>query len=150
VQNEVADFLGYCRIERRLLTIVPSSGGRAGTHPLEVAVLMARAQRPLYRRLLERTDVEVDHREPNERAYRVVEDGQGQRVLLIDDTFTTGARVQSAASALALAGAEVVAAVVLGRVVRPTYSDEARALWDQQRAIPFDFDRCSLGQEAAS
>jgi chromosome partitioning protein len=33
----------------------------------------------------------------------------GKRVLLVDDTFTSGARAQSAASALSNAGAEVVA-----------------------------------------
>jgi orotate phosphoribosyltransferase len=65
-------------------------------------------------------------------------------VLLIDNTFTTGARVQSAASALALAGADVVAAVVLGRFVRPDYSAEARQLWERQRRLGFDFDTCCL------
>src|SRR5262249_11779959 len=69
------------------MTIVPSSSGRAGTHPLEAAVLMARAHLPLYRRLLERTDVPIDHRRANERAYRVTEDVSGASVLLIDDTF---------------------------------------------------------------
>jgi predicted amidophosphoribosyltransferase len=136
--------------EWEAITIVPSSSGRAGTHPLEIAVCMARAQRPMYRRLLEWTDAQIDHRGANEDAYRVVEDVQGRRVLLVDDTFTTGARVQSAASALALAGADVVGAVVLGRVVRPTYAPEARELWDERRALPFDFGRCCLALEDAS
>jgi predicted amidophosphoribosyltransferase len=124
------------------VTIVPSSAGRAGVHPLEHAVLLARAQRPLYLTLLERTEVDVDHREAAEQAYRALPEADGRRVLLIDDTFTSGARVQSAASALAVAGADVVAAVVLGRFVRLDYSDEARQLWQQQQAIPFDFDVC--------
>jgi hypothetical protein len=38
-------------------------------------------------------------------------------MLLVDDTMTTGAKLQSAASALNLGGARVVAAVVLGRVI---------------------------------
>jgi orotate phosphoribosyltransferase len=107
-------------------------------------VLLARAQRPLYRTLLERTEVEVAHREADERAYRALPEAAGRSVVLIDDTFTSGARVQSAASALALAGTDVVAAVVLGRIVRPDYSDEARELWERQQAIPFDFDVCCL------
>jgi hypothetical protein len=50
------------------------------------------------------------------------------RILLIDDTFTSGARLQSAASALALAGATVVAAFTLGRFIRPDYNVESQEL----------------------
>lgn len=130
------------------VTIVPSSGDRAGTHPLEVAVRMARAQQLLYSPLLARTEAELDHRHADESAYRATEDVEGRRILLIDDTFTTGARIQSAASALTLAGADVVAGVVVGRVVRPAYAPEAQALWDERRLIRFDFGRCCLGEAA--
>jgi predicted amidophosphoribosyltransferase len=126
------------------ILIVPSSAGRAGTHPLEVAVKMSRTQRRLYVPLLESTGVDVEHREADERAFRALPGAAGRRVLLVDNTFTTGARVQSAASALALAGADVVAAVVLGRFVRPDYSAEARQLWERQRRLGFDFDTCCL------
>ena len=129
------------------VTIVPSSSDRPGTHPLEVAVRMGRAQRRLYSSLLERTDVELEHRHADEAAYRVVEEVAGRRVLLIDDTFTTGARMQSAASALSLAGADVVAGVVVGRVVRPGFGVEAQTLWEEQRGLRFDFGRCCLGEE---
>ena len=132
-----------------LVTIVPSSGDRAGTHPLETAVRMARVQRDAYRLLLQRTDVELDHRHADETAFRVLEDVRGHRVLVIDDTFTTGARVQSAASALTLAGADVVAGVVVGRVVRPGYAEEAQRFWDERRGLRFDFDRCCVGHEDA-
>lgn len=132
------------------VTIVPSSGDRAGTHPLEMAVRMGRAQRDLYLSLLERTEVELGHRHADESAYRVTQEVEGRRILLIDDTFTTGARLQSAASALSLAGADVVAGVVVGRVVRPDYAPEAQALWEEQRALRFDFGECCLGEEALS
>ena len=109
------------------MTIVPSSSGRAG--PLAGVIRKARAHRTLFRILLEATgDVTLDHREASDVGYRVTEDVRGARVLLIDDTFTTGARIQSAASALTLAGAEVVAAVALGRVVRPDFTTEAQEL----------------------
>jgi hypothetical protein len=49
-----------------------------------------------------------------------------------------------AGSALALAGADVVAAVVLGRVVPPSLGTEAEALWQEQSPIAFDFARCCL------
>jgi hypothetical protein len=65
-------------------------------------------------------------------------------VLLIDDTFTSGSTFQSAASRLALGGAEVVAGVVIGRVINPGFSAEARELWERQRTIAFDFDVCCL------
>ncbi len=126
------------------LAIVPSSASREGTHPLEQAIRMARAHRPLYRPLLERTEVPLDHRLADQRGFRVTADVGGKRVLLVDDTFTTGARIQSAGSALALAGADVVAAVVLGRVVQPSFSAGAEALWQEQSTTPFDFARCCL------
>jgi predicted amidophosphoribosyltransferase len=126
------------------LTIVPSTAGRAGGHPFEDAILMARAHRPLYRRLLQRTDAPIGHNAANEAAYRASGDAQGARVLLLDDTFTTGARVQSAASRLTIAGADVVAAVVVGRFMRPDYSDQAGELWERRRVIPFDFATCCV------
>jgi predicted amidophosphoribosyltransferase len=132
------------------VTIVPSSGDRAGTHPLEIAVRMARAQRELYSPLLDRTEVELGHRHADEAAYRATQNVEGRRILLIDDTFTTGARLQSAASALSLSGADVVAGVVVGRVVHPDYAPEAQTLWDEQRALPFDFGQCCLGEAGAS
>lgn len=45
----------------------------------------------------------------------------GKDVLLVDDTWTTGGRAQSAASALREAGARTVALVVIGRHIRPEW-----------------------------
>jgi orotate phosphoribosyltransferase len=72
-------------------------------------------------------------------AFRPVVDVTGWGVLLLDDVYTTGARSQSAASALTLAGALVVAIVVIARRVNPAYKPGVQALWDRQRAIPFSF-----------
>jgi orotate phosphoribosyltransferase len=52
----------------------------------------------------------------------------GDRILIVGDTFTSGARTQSAASALQLAGARVVAILPIGRVVDPEFSDAAAEL----------------------
>ena len=43
----------------------------------------------------------------------------GTRVVLLDDTYVSGARSQSAAAALHRAGARAVLIVPLGRVLRP-------------------------------
>jgi hypothetical protein len=42
-----------------------------------------------------------------------------RRVLLLDDTYVSGARAQSAAAALRIAGVHAVVIVPLGRVLRP-------------------------------
>jgi len=51
----------------------------------------------------------------------------GARVLLLDDTYVSGARAQSAAAALHAAGARATVIVVLGRVLRPDRSDRQAA-----------------------
>ncbi|MEU2662069.1 hypothetical protein [Micromonospora sp. NPDC007220] len=63
--------------------------------------------------------------------------------LILEDTWTTGARVQSLAYALKAAGATTVAAVVLGRHVDPTYPP-ARRLMDAITSPVFDTARCVL------
>jgi len=47
----------------------------------------------------------------------------GKRILLIDDTLTTGATAQSAASALSNGGATVVGILTIGRMIKPSFSE---------------------------
>ena len=63
----------------------------------------------------------------------------GQRVLLIDDTFTTGARIQSAHHALITAGATVPIAVVVTRKINPSAEHGNLDMWNRQRQIEFKF-----------
>jgi predicted amidophosphoribosyltransferase len=65
-----------------------------------------------------------------------------ESVLLIDDTWTTGANAQSAATALKVAGAGPVAAVVIGRHVNRQWGDNERRLSTIER--PFRWDGCAL------
>jgi hypothetical protein len=99
------------------LAVVPSGRGRAGAHPLRV--LAEPYLRLPWAGLAARpgTDGRARDLDPGRfTAPRLA----GARVLLLDDTWTTGASVQSAAMALRGAGASAVAAVVLGRhLVRP-------------------------------
>ena len=97
------------------LAVVPTGCGRPGPHPLlELTSPYLRlpparlAMRP--GRQARHLDIQRFHAE------RTVAPAD---VLLIDDTWVSGASAQSAAAALRLAGASHVAAVILGRHVNP-------------------------------
>lgn len=125
-------------------TIVPSSQGRTGEHPLEAAIRMFPFLNDQYRSLLRPGMVKADHNHASDDAYEVAEAVIGMRVLLLDDTFTSGARAQSAASALQLAGAHVVAIVPIGRVIRPDFNEESAELLRRAREQPYDFAVCCI------
>ena len=75
------------------------------------------------------------------RRYTATEWLDGESVLLIDDTWTTGASVESAAHVLKAAGAERVGAVVIGRHVHPDFGTNAERL----KALPrFSWDVCAF------
>src|SRR5262249_141420 len=66
----------------------------------------------------------------------------GKAVLLIDDTWTTGASANSAAAALKHAGASTVAVVVIGRHLNREWHENDRRL--RNIGHPFDWDHCAL------
>jgi predicted amidophosphoribosyltransferase len=133
-----------------LVTSVPSSErGRAESHPLHrlVSELVGPAQ-GRYDRLLQRSAAPVDpHRFSGEK-YEPRHGLGGQPVLLIDDTWTTGANAQSAAAALKAAGAGTVAAVVIGRHVNRDWRRNDQHLCGL--AQPFDWGHCPLCTPVAS
>jgi predicted amidophosphoribosyltransferase len=130
----------------QFVTSVPSTRAqlRPGRHPLETAVTRVGALASLHAPLLRRGSAPVDHNIANDDAFVVARRLSGERVLLVDDTFTTGARLQSAASALYRSGASTVAAIVVGRVIDPDWNDNCRGIWDDAREIQFSFDQCCL------
>ncbi|MGW4275902.1 hypothetical protein ACWEGQ_26925 [Streptomyces seoulensis] len=65
----------------------------------------------------------------------------GENVLLVDDTWTTGNHAQSAAAALRAAGAGGVAVVVLGRHLNGEYGTTAVHV-RQARLRRFSWDVC--------
>ncbi len=95
------------------VAVVPSCRGRAGTHPLEA---MAAPYLSLpWVRWVRGSDADGPAPlDPDPRRFRP-ERIAGASVLLLDDTWTSGASATSAAAALQLAGARAVAVVVLGR-----------------------------------
>lgn len=129
------------------VTIVPSKTSQDAVHPLESAIALGEPLRSEYARLLEPADVgRIGRAQSSDQGYRASAESEGRRVLLVDDTFTSGATLQSAASALALGGAEVVAGLVIGRVIdtsNPNFPEKLE-LWERQRGVPFSFDTCCL------
>lgn len=131
------------------VTVVPSTGGRTGEHPFE-RVFRALPRLPLERLLVPGPAADrLARRVAYDRGFAVVDgvDVEGRRILVMDDTYTSGARAQSAASALQLAGATVVAIVPVGRVVNPAFSEASAALWAKAKEEQFDFATCCLEAE---
>jgi hypothetical protein len=98
-----------------LLAVVPTGAGRPGPHPLLrlVSPYLRLPGCPLALRPGHQgRDLDLDR-------FRVLARPAGASVLLLDDTWVSGASAQSAAAALKLAGARHVAVVVLGRHLNP-------------------------------
>ena len=127
------------------ITVVPSSRGRPGSHPLEQAIGLLPSLASMLAPLLRPgADPIGEERHASDHAFEALKSATGRSVLIVDDTFTTGARVQSAASALHSAGAHVIAALVVGRVMRPDFSEESDTLWEHARSQSFTFAACCL------
>jgi predicted amidophosphoribosyltransferase len=124
-----------------IVATVPSGDrARDAHHPLRRIVSeLAGPTRERHERLLRRSELGAGERAFHARKYEVTRRLSGESVLLIDDTWTTGANAQSAAAALSEAGAGAVAAVVVGRYLNREWRENDRRL----RALPRPFDWCS-------
>ena len=76
----------------------------------------------------------------SETGFSVTDNIAGNGFLLIDDTFTTGAHLQSAHHALVAAGATVPAAVIVTRKINPNAIYGSLEMWNRQTHIEFRFD----------
>lgn len=127
-----------------LVTTVPSGERhRDDEHPLRgivTAALGSFARR--HQRLLRRSAFESGTREYDFLKYLAVRPLDGEPVLLIDDTWTTGASAQSAAAALKAAGAGRVAAIAIGRHLNREWHDNDRRLVALREG--FEWSRCAL------
>jgi len=146
--REVRSMLGRYFMEHgdRLLTlaggvdgivVVPSSE-RPPPHPLEEVVDSLTLDLPRWSMLARGSGV-LGFRNPNKDGYRLDMFRVPSRVLLLDDVYTTGSRLNSAAAALSQAGHETVVALVLARRINTDYKPEARQLWMNATAEPFDW-----------
>jgi predicted amidophosphoribosyltransferase len=133
-----------------VVTTVPSSWReRSQAHPLQQLVgdLVGPA-RGRYARVLERSTAPTDPHRFSAAKYTARGTLAGRSVLLIDDTWTTGANARSAAAALKAADAGPVAALVIGRHVNRGWHHNDRQL--RSLAQTFDWDRCAVCGEEKS
>jgi predicted amidophosphoribosyltransferase len=108
-----------------VVTTVPSSDRRRDQHHQLRRLVgeLVPSVSSRYQRLLVTSDLAGQTRSFDRGRYQAVQSLPGQRVLLIDDMWTTGASAQSAAAALRGAGASYVAAVAIGRHLNRDYAD---------------------------
>jgi predicted amidophosphoribosyltransferase len=127
-----------------LVATVPSGDGeRDGSHPLHRIVSeVVGPTRDRHQRLLRRSSVPVTSHEFDPRRYELTCRPPHGAVLMIDDTWTTGANIQSAATVLKDAGAQTVAALVIGRHLNREWGENDRRLSALER--PFDWTRCAF------
>ncbi len=121
------------------LAVVPTGCGRPGPHPLlELASPYLRL--PLTRLAIrpgrQGRDLDVHRFCPDQTA-------AGADVLLIEDSWVSGASAQSAAAALKLAGARHVAIVVIGRHIDPA-DPRAGTLTARLKAASYDPSKCAV------
>ncbi len=127
-----------------IVTTVPSGDAeRDATHPLRhlVADLVA-PTKARHAALLTRSEITCSPREFCAEKYRARRRLDGEPVLLIDDTWTTGASAQSAAAALKAAGAGPIAAIVIGRHLNREWHENDRRI--RGITLPFDWEHCAV------
>jgi predicted phosphoribosyltransferase len=116
---------------------------RDGQHPLQTIVgELVKPTRERYEPLLIRGQHESAARQFDPRRFEATRKLNEEAVLLIDDTWTTGASANSAAAALKEAGAATVAVVVIGRHLNREWHENDRRI--RNIAHPFDWTECSL------
>lgn len=117
--------------------VVPSTD-HPPPHPLET-VLASIPSAQLVPGLLARGPGKLAFRTPAVDGYMLREAAsRPERVLLVDDVYTTGSRINSAAVALRAAGVIIAGALVIARRVNPDYDPAAEQLWQRQSARRFD------------
>lgn len=129
------------------IAVVPSTSGRTGEHPLAM-LIGTRIGLPAII-----ADVNPSYSTDNNREFRsdwfavsLPQQITPVRVLLLEDTWTTGAHAQSMAYALKTAGAAAVATIVLGRHINPDYPPSEPLLSAISDRL-FDPDVCVAEQD---
>jgi hypothetical protein len=122
------------------LAVVPGGQGRPGPHPLLAFLAPCLALRHV--RLAVRPDEPLG-RALNPRRFTADGDVAGHSVLLVDDTWVSGASAQSAAVALRMAGARHVAVVVAGRHIDPA-DPRSHKILSAMTTVRYDMETCAV------
>ena len=139
-----------------VVTTIPSTKGRMD-HPLTRMVgERIGISRDRFRLLLEANPDFPESRDRDfsiERFNLLDQVEPGAPLLIIDDTFTTGSRVQSATALLKTAGAGPIGVVCIGRHFVPyqdgEYGAAAKNYLRQSRTLGWDWSYCCLCDERA-
>ncbi|MDA8073146.1 MAG: hypothetical protein M0Z82_16505 [Actinomycetota bacterium] len=127
-----------------VVTVVPSSRRPAGSNPLAATLKMTDLLASRVEALLAPGPGKVERNLAEADAY--VADAArvgGRRVLLFDDTYTTGAHLHASVAALMASGAERVYPVVLGRRQNDSWPPSHGVLaWSAQPANRWSPRRC--------
>lgn len=147
------------------VTYVPSSRGRMGLHPVAA---LARSVAPvsdpaggIVRFLLEPSTTDqaqalIDSRAPGAARFTVADRYrsavEGRHVLVVDDTWTSGSSIQSAAAVVKLAGAASVTGLCVARWLSARYSDQLALMKTLTRQYepghcPISGDLCRPGSQ---
>lgn len=133
---------GVARFDR--VTCVPSTSGRPLAHSLRDLVAgTVQGVGGRYDDLLTLGRTDLAQRDHAVDRYVATRPLGGESVLVIDDTWTTGAHSQSASVALKQAGASAVAVVAIGRWVDPGWRDNRTWLAGKQ-AAGWDWATCCI------
>ena len=143
-ETHVAEAAGVPRFD--IVTTVPGTRPRDDEHPLvRIVGTLVGQTRDRYQPVLTLgPDASVEGRAVLVDRYRATQAMTDHpAVLLVDDTWTTGGRAQSAAIALHDAGAARVAVVVLGRHFDRDFGS-GETYYQQAKARKFIWDTCCL------
>jgi len=137
-----------------VVATIPSTKHRV-IHPLEEMVGKSiDLTRGRWRDVLTATAVDPEDRTHLAKRFTVANLEPGLPVLLIDDTMTTGSRIQGAAAALKAAGSGPVGAVVIGRhfdTHQPgDFGEVAQQYFERSRALGWSWDCCCLCDKRAT
>ena len=121
------------------LAVVPTGSGRPEPHPL-LELVSPYLRLPVTRLVIRAGE---QGRDPNPNRFAAERTRPGASVLLLEDTWVSGASAQSAAAALKRAGARHVAVVVLGRHVDPA-DRLGGPLAARLAPAPYDRAKCAV------
>lgn len=127
------------------IVVVPSTD-REPPHPLEILLGRLDFCVPVLPLLIRGSGL-LGFRQPSRDGYIATGDTKPKRVLLVDDVYTTGAHVNSAANALKAGGHTVAGAAVIARRVNVDFAEDAAAFWEQQSSQPFEWSTSPIVNE---